>query len=72
LLLLDVTAELESHGGEQLVSEVFFASRCELLLKRGAQDRSGSPFVDGGGHSPAALPRVGHSTRELGEIGLPE
>src|SRR5664280_1805853 len=43
LLLFDVTAKLESHGGEQLVSEVFLASRCEPLVKRGAQDRSRSP-----------------------------
>jgi len=34
-------------------------------LKTGA----GAQFVDGGGNSPAALPRIGHSARELGEIG---
>ena len=61
-LLLDVAAELEAHGRQQLVGEVRLAARREPLVQRGRQDvRRACPrrWPPGSSSGPRPSPRRG-------------
>src|SRR5579863_7047021 len=63
-LFLDVAAELEPHGGQNLPRKIIFAARRKALIQRGAQDRCGRRRFNRRKNCPSALAGVGYSTRE--------
>src|SRR5438105_9490221 len=56
-----VAAKLPAHGLGHLPGELFFLARREAGVERGAEDRAGHAFVDGGRQRPAAFAGVWHS-----------
>src|SRR5262245_31470336 len=67
-LLLEMSAEPQSHRRLDLLRVVGLAARGEAAVERGAQHGRGHALVDGGGGRPAALSRVRHTPGELGEL----
>src|SRR5437016_5289346 len=68
-LLLQVAAEGETHGREEPVGVLVAAARAEPLEQGRAEHAGGYALVDGRLDGPAPLARVGHSAREVGQIG---
>ena len=66
-LLFEVSAEAESHGGEEFVLEVGLAAGAEALVEGRGENGHGNGFVDGGFDGPAAFAGIGDAAFEFGE-----
>src|SRR2546425_725146 len=62
--LFEVTAELITHGREQLVGEVRLAARAEALVQGGGEDVGRHRLVDGRPDRPPPLAGIGHAPLE--------
>src|SRR5262245_37598473 len=67
-LLLEMSAEPQSHRRLDLLRVVGLATRGEAAVERGAQHGCGYALVDGREDRPAALARVRHAAGELREL----
>src|SRR4029453_4811388 len=67
-LLLEMSAEPESHRRLDLLRVVGLAPRGEPTVERGAQPGRRHALVDGGEDRPAALARIRHTAGELREL----
>src|ERR1700738_1956406 len=71
-LLFRVTAELKTHGRQNLGGEIAFASRQETLVERFREHGSGRGGLDGGENGPTAFARVRDAAGEALERRLLE
>src|SRR4029450_4939921 len=65
-----MSAELITHGREQLVGKICLAARAKTLIQRGCQDVSRHPLVEGGLDRPDPPARGRTPTGEFRERGL--
>src|SRR6266436_307750 len=63
-LLFRVTAELKTHGRQQLGGEFAFTSRRETFIERFGKHGSGGAGLDAGDNRPAAFTGIRHSARK--------
>jgi hypothetical protein len=63
--LFQVTAELETHGGQQFVGKSIFAARAKPLIESCRQYGRRNCLIDRSLNGPATLARVRHPPGEL-------
>ena len=70
ILLFEVAAELESHGGEEFVLEFGIASGAKAFVEGGCEHWDGNGFVDGGFDGPTPFAGVADAAGEVFEVGI--
>src|SRR5262249_17476748 len=67
---LQVSAEFEPHGRQQLVSEIGLAARAETFVERSRKHGRRHGLVDRGFDRPAPFAGIGDPARKVGEMGV--
>src|SRR3989442_6223857 len=69
-LLLNVPAELKTHGRQNFGPKIVFAARSETLVERGGKDGGGRGGFNRGENGPAAFAGIGNAAGKAFERGL--